>query len=998
MSAVMWDTAAVREWPSGATFAGREAELAVLCDALGALGSSGARTVLIGGDAGVGKTRLIQEFRERALAAGALMVSGFCTPTEGGGLPYGPVVGVLRELSQQLEESTAAAILAPARLRLGLDDGPVSDAAGLATEMGKTRLFESLLRCFVTLSEGSPVVVVFEDLHWADSGSVEVIDFLARNLGASPVLLVGTYRRDEPDQEHMQARLLAELRRHRAVSQLDLTGLDRDSTAVLMQGILGRQPEWALLDAVHARSEGNPFFAEELTAARDATRLPSALRHVIMMRVDQLTPSARHVAAVVATAGGSIDHRLLAVSTDLDAELLEAAIAEAIDLRVLTVGGRSQYRFRHALQRDAVDDALLPTERARLHHQLAVALTARPELQSTGPGHAAVELADHWWEAGVWAEALPASITAADTMVAMLAMRESYAHYERAVSAYLQLPLESVRRTVDYVDLLVKAAESAFLTGAPLRSVELLNLALAEIDETNDPRRAAACFTMLGVNAWSNLDVDGAFEAYERAAQLLSSEEPSVEIARVVAEEARSLMLLSRIQDSQERCLEAIRIARTVGARATEGHALCTLGACLAERGDYDLGVARMREALVIAEDLGEPYNLNRVYTNLTSVLVNAGRLEEAAEVIFQGVAQGERLVGIRLNGAGRNSAEALLRLGRWDEVEELVSHMDDRGVGSCPSRPRDVSALLDTRRGRFDAAAAYLMADDAISGVPPSVQDRGALHMARAELALEQGQPADAYEEIEQALVIAAGTDDNTFRPEMCALGIRALADEHENARARGRQVDTDKFFRLAASLVEQAADRVSLTQHDGAPCLPRPLALLAWCQAEHTRLDTSDADSWHIAAMRWDAASEPYHAAYCRWREAEAVLTTRGGRDRATQAAQAAWQTSIAIGASPLQDRIEGLARRGRITLTANEPAPTPSPGQSVAEDLGLTPREMEVLAQLVLGRTDRQIAEELYISKKTVSVHVSNILRKLDAANRIDAAEIGQRAGLN
>ena len=118
------------------------------------------------------------------------------------------------------------------------------------------------------------MVVVFEDLHWADSASVEVIDFLARNLGASPLLVIGTYRRDELDQDRATARMLAELGRHRAVSQLDLAGLDRDATAVLMAGILGQHPDWPLLDAVHARSEGNPFFVEELTAARDATSLP----------------------------------------------------------------------------------------------------------------------------------------------------------------------------------------------------------------------------------------------------------------------------------------------------------------------------------------------------------------------------------------------------------------------------------------------------------------------------------------------------------------------------------------------------------------------------------------------------------------------------------------------------------------------------------------------------------------------------------------------------
>jgi len=998
VSGPLWDHYLMRGPRSETTFAGRDAELDLLCGALGALEATGARTILVGGEAGIGKTRLIEEFRLRARAAGSLVASGVCTPTEGGGLPYGPVVGVVRDLSRQLDEATAAAILARARRRLGLDDDPSGISAGLANEMGKTHLFEALLSCFAALAERSPVVIVFEDLHWADSASVEVIDFLARNLDTSPLLLVGTFRRDDLEQDQTQARLLAELGRHRAVSQLELTGLDVDATGILMHGMLGREPEWALLEAVYARSGGNPFFAEELTAARDATSLPSALRQIIMMRVEQLGPASRHVAAVVATAGGSIGPRLLAETAGLDAERLNEAITEAVERHVLVMDDRSRFRFRHALQCDAVVDALLPDERARLHHQLAVALTANPALRATGPGHAAVELAEHWWEAGDWSEALPASTAAADAMVELLAMREAYAHYERAVSAYAQVPREDAVRCVNYVDLLLKAANAAYLTGAPKRSIELANLALAELDDVNDPRRAALCFIALGRNAWSNLDPDGAFEAFQRAAELLPSDTPSVELAAVVAEEARSLMLLARSAESEIRCLEAITIARAAGARAEEGHALCTLGVCIAERGDYDTAVARMREALEIAEELGEPYHLNRVYTNLTAVLVSAGRLEDAATIVFQGVAQGERLVGIRLNGAGRNSAEALIRLGRWDEADDLLSHMDDHGVGSCPSRPLDVRALLDIRRGRFESAASYLMADDALSQQPPTVQDLGALHMARAELALEKDQPADAYEEIEQALMIAAGTDDNTYRPEMCALGIRALADEHAIARARGRRIDTDKFRRLAAALTEQAVARITPIPPDGTEGSARPLALLAWCRAEQTRFNAPDPDAWKTAATRWDEALERYHAAYCRWREAEATLAGKGERRRATDAARAAWQTSVEIGARPLQTRCEDLARRARIALTPTETATAPSPRQLIGEDLGLTPREIEVLAQLALGRTDRQIAEELYISKKTASVHVSNILRKLDAANRIDAAEIAQRVGLS
>ncbi len=492
MSGALWDHSRMRESRSETTFAGRDAELDLLCGALGALEATGARTILVGGEAGIGKTRLIEEFRPRARTAGSLVASGVCTPTEGGGLPYGPVVGVVRDLSRQLDEATGAAILARARRRLGLDDDPSGSSPGLANEMGKTHLFEALLSCFIALAERAPVVIVFEDLHWADSASVEVIDFLARNLDTSPLLLVGTFRRDDLEHDQTQARLLAELGRHRAVSQLELTGLDADATGILMHGLLGREPEWALREAVYARSGGNPFFAEELTAARDATSLPSALRQIIMMRVEQLGPASRHVAAVVATAGGSIGHRLLAETAGLDAERLNEAITEAVERHVLVMDDRSRFRFRHALQCDAVVGALLPDERARLHHQLAAALTADPALRATGPGHAAVELAEHWWEAGDWSEALPASTAAADAMVELLAMREAYAHYERAVSAYAQVQREDTERCVNYVDLLLKAANAAYLTGAPKRSVELANLALAELDETND-RAALPC-------------------------------------------------------------------------------------------------------------------------------------------------------------------------------------------------------------------------------------------------------------------------------------------------------------------------------------------------------------------------------------------------------------------------------------------------------------------------------------------------------------------------
>jgi DNA-binding CsgD family transcriptional regulator/tetratricopeptide (TPR) repeat protein len=973
---------------SGAMFAGREVELDLLLSLLADLGATGARTVLIGGEAGIGKTRLVEELRNRARAGGSLVATGVCTPTEGGGLPYGPVVGVLRDLGRQLDDATADSILGPARMRLE------------QAEVNMTNVFEALLGTLVSLGGRSPVVVVFEDLHWADSASVALVDFLARNLGASPVLLVGTQRTDELVDDDRLSRTLTELSRHRAVSRIELSGLDRDSISAVMTSILGRQPEWVLLDAVHSRCGGNPFFAEELTAARDTSSLPSVLRSVIMVRVERMSPDARHVVALAATAGISIDHRLLTAASKLEPDALAPALAEAIEANVLAVDGRSRFRFRHALQREAIDEALLPAERADLHRALAIALTANPQLAATGPGYAAVELAGHWWEAGELTEALHSSIAAADAMAAVPAMSEAYAFYERAVSAYEQLGADASDAGIYRVELLLKTADAAYLSGMTERVVELVTLAQQSIDPTADPRRAAIALTMLGRNAWSVGDDDGAFRSFRSAAELLPSDRPSAELAAVVAEEARGLMLLSRTMEAEQRCHDAIEIARACGDQVSRAHALSTLGACIADLGDFDAGLARIREALEIAESINNADQIGRAYTNLTHVLLLACRLDEAAATIIDPTSE-QPLVGARLSDAGGNAVEALLRLGRWDEADDVINRMDARGTGICVFGPHSVAAMLDIRRGRFASAAQHLQwGDELAQGGLRAASTGCQFHLLEAELALEEDRPEDASAAIEHGLAAAAGSDDHTYRPQTFAFGVRALADEYESARARGRRTDTDKFQRLAATMVEQCEHHVAAWgPDDGQPSRFR--ALLVTSEAEESRLHSSDPDLWDRAARRWDLASEPHNVAYCRWREAEALLGGRGARERAAVATRAAWETAVRIGAEPLRARVERLAQRARISLASVDPTVADDDAtahrRNVAEDLGLTAREVEVLVQLALGRTDRQIGEELFISKKTVSVHVSNILRKLDAGHRIEAAEIGQRAGL-
>ncbi len=981
---------------------GRAPDLDLLTSTFDAVADGQAAAVLIGGEAGVGKTRLLDEFCERARAAGALVATGVCVPMEGGGLPYGPVVGVLRDLGRQLGDRGASEVLGPLAIGLGLDmpapDGRAeaySAVRPLADELAKTRLFESILGYVTTLASRSPTVLVFEDLQWADSASTELLSFLIRNLTDARVLLIGTFRSEEVGRDHQLRPWLGELGRHARVAHIDLTGLERDDVVEMIGGILGHEPDWALVDAVCARSQGNPFFIEELTAARGSSSLSPELGGVIMARVETLSDDVQQVLRVVATTGTSVDHRLLLAAGGIDAEGLDDALAAAVDAQILVVDpDHVGYQFRHALLREAVYATLLPGERARLHRMMATALAADASLSPTGPGRYAAELAAHWWSAGEWAESYLPSIAAADDALALWAFPEALVHLERALSAMDRSG--AATPAGDRLELLERASDTAYLASANERSIELARRAVEEVDVDVEPARAARLYTLLGRNTWTIGDSQAAFDAYRHAAAVLPADPPSVALARVLAEEGRGLMMMSRYRDAEARCHEAIAIAQAVGARSEEGHALNTLGCCREALGHIDEGIELVREALQIAEQAASPEDLNRAFGNLSGLLLDSGQLEAAAALVHDNAAVGEDLWGVRLESATSNSSEALILLGRYDEAEELLIQVGSKGLGACAASPAMARLAIVIRRGRFDEAEQQLAGLDVLTAGLSDVQQRGGFFMLAAELALEQARPVDAFTQVEQALALAAGTDDETYTPEMCGLAVRALADRLDDARIGGRHFDADKARLLARGFVEEGDRLVAAPTARGGRCLPRSEAFAAMYSAEESRLHASDPDLWQAAAARWDALSVPHSAAYCRYREAESLLDRREERSRADECLQQAWRASVDMGVLPLRERIESLARRGRIALVDVGGAGA-SDGPSIGDDLGLTPREVEVLGQLAAGRRDGEIAESLFISKKTASVHVSNILRKLDVANRIEAGKIGQAHGL-
>jgi hypothetical protein len=372
-------------------------------------------------------------------------------------------------------------------------------------------------------------VLVVEDLHWADQSTRDLLAFLVRNLRRERLLLMVTYRNDEPGQQRLGP-YLAELDRGGPVQRLELPRLDRVETAAQLAGILGAAPAVDLVDSAFARSEGNPFFTEELldSVRAGSATLPTTLHDLLQGRIEALPHTAQQVLRVAAVAGRQVSHRLLAAIAGLDEGQLEGALREAVAHQLLvTRPGEDGYDFRHALLREVAEADLLPGERARLHAGYARALTERPELGGVSPAMLAGELAVHWDAAGELSRALAARVRAGLAAERAHAFAEATRHYGRALELWKLVPNPGRPAGLDRVDLLARTADAAAFTGAVQRAVELLEGALAQVDPAVEPVRAAALLARLSGHHRGAGDEAGALAAVERAERLLTGRPPS---------------------------------------------------------------------------------------------------------------------------------------------------------------------------------------------------------------------------------------------------------------------------------------------------------------------------------------------------------------------------------------------------------------------------------------------------------------------------------------
>ena len=966
------------------TFTGRAVELRRLDALLERAGQGSPQVVLVAGDAGVGKTRLLLALADRARQRGTRVLMGASVELGDIGFAYLPVVDALRELADDPEEArllTGAAMTAPAlgRLLPGIEPaGPAGDS------LDQLQVLDAVRAVLVGLAERSPVALVLEDLHWADRATRDLIAFLARTLRAGRVTLVVSYRSDELHRRHPLRPLLAELVRLPAVERLELAPFTRAELAEHLEAIAGAPLAAEQVEGIHARSEGNPFYAEQLLAAGagDAhVELPPTLVEVLLARVQGLSEPAQQVLRVAAVAGRRVPHRLLAAVAGQPEAELEQGLHEAVGAGVLATDvATGGYAFRHALLQEAVYGDLLPGERVRLHAAYARLLAADPD-------GAAAELAHHCLASHDLVGALAASVRAAEEAEAVLAPADALRHLSAALRVWERVPEPVAVSGIDRIELTLRAAAAASAAGEHQRAASLAQDAARAAE---DPAQAARAHERRGVYLFDAGRIEEALDARAQAVELVPAEPPTRLRARVTAAMAQALVNARRRDDARRWCDEALAAARGAGSADEEADVLITLG---------------------MIEQYHDPAKARSLFAAARAQAAGAGNLEIELRAVYDDAEVGKQLGDLASAGAGFDDGAELARrsglgwsrfgiymrreqlavrylTGDWDGCERLLAAVPELVTTLAAAQVAVQGLGVLVARAR-PAAPARLRQLAGLAGADPFL-DRD-VAVWEAELAGWQGNLERARSAIRRGLAAADAVEifDQALEGAWVAMnGLSVEADRAEQARAARDTATLADATAAGRALLERVRADAEQAPRAGLAHDVHVRGRLAKAEAEWTRLQgRSDPARWQ-AAVEAFSYGNVYAVARCQWRLAEA-LAGGGDRERATAAARAAHATATRLGSAPLREALEALARRGRLDLGVVLPAQ-----RTLA---GLTPRELEVLRLLVEGRSNRQIAEQLFISAKTASVHVTNLLSKLGVHSRLEAAALARRLGL-
>jgi DNA-binding CsgD family transcriptional regulator/tetratricopeptide (TPR) repeat protein len=981
-----WDASDVVAGLVSPVFIGRRDELAAIgeaqCDALA--GSSVA--VVVAGEAGVGKTRFLAESQQLAVAGGMAVASGRCVELSQEGVSYAPLVGVLRSLSRALDAEALDGVLGHARRELAglLPELDPSASADPAAPGQAARLFELALGVLERAAAHQPLMVIIEDLHWADRATLDLVCFLVAELRDAPVLLVLTYRSDEMHRSHPLRAVLSGWSRARQVRHIELAPLTRAEVASLLTAIMGEEPGAELVDRVLRRSEGNPFLAEEFIGVMrdgaDPDRLPDSIRELLLARLTATTQEIQALLrAVAAAAGRPIGDELLAMVTGQDPRTRQESLRAAVEHQLLAVDDSGGFVFRHALTREAVYDDMLPGERAQLHAAFGDALESDDRLAGDGAPVDAL-LAYHWDAARDLPRAFMASVRAAGSSSMSFAPDQALAHLERAVGLWPRVPDAADLSDTALIDLLVRASDLAIVVGAPAKALTLADQALEALPLDQPARRAM----MLEQKAVALRDLSRVEERMSVLAQALEAVPADCHRERgVVLHAIGGAILLSDSAAALPLLEEAVQ---ELGQGPSDQHladACSALGTVKIRLGDLEEGLASLAIAIRIANETGSVDTLVMAQLASSDVFGMLGRHDESvagAREALEAARRGGVLHSATAALTVCNLVEALIRLGRWPEADALLAeHGGRESAPYAAAALRVLAGQLAVARGDRTAAAEQAQrARDLDAGIYDIGLDAAFVDSEVARLASE----------IEHAQQIATDALEG-IQPEweeryvwpLVWQGLRTTAD-----LASSRNSQQGEKLEMLATITTSLPGRG-----------PRAHAYRALADAERARA-SRDADEqlWQEVLVAWRELAEPLMTGYCLLRVAEARRAA-GRRDRAADALREGLDIATRLGAQPLIEDLTGLARRARITVDNEAASSIASDADASADAFGLTERERQVLSLIAEGQTNKDIAATLYISPKTAGIHVSHILDKLGVRGRVEAATLAVQHGL-
>ncbi len=980
---------------AGGRMVGRDEELGRLLALLAEAEDGRAVVALVSGDAGVGKSRLTGEISSLAAARGFTVLSGQCAEL-GDSVPYLPLADALRGAAQVPATGVKDALASrPALSRLLPDGGDGRAAESDRSGLARQQMFGAVLGLLAELAAATPVLLVLEDLHWADASTRDLVTFLSRMLHRERVALIGTYRSDDLHRRHPLRPVIAELQRLPSVIAIDLGPLEPAAMAEHLTAVAIGHMDARELNDIVARAEGNAYYAEELLAAAGRS-LPAGLAALLLNRVEQLSGAAQRVLRTAAVAGRKADDDLVRLVSGLGSAEYEDAVRETVAHQLVVPDGSDGYRFRHALLREAIYADLLPGERTRLHAAMSALLAEEHRLAVPGT---AAELALHSLASHDIQGAFAASVRAGLEAEELGAPAEAHRHFDQALALWERVDAPEQTAGMSRGKLGLESASMAAASGDVDRAVHLLRRLrqlIADAPEaqgTSLPVRVGERLAYYLMNQDDPKAEDEAIEVARMTVEASPADPPTWYHARALATYAQTLLIPDNGDAVREWADRAREAARAADAPWVEADALVTLGYLANREGSNDEAIElltaahkRARKAMVLGVELRAAYHLARAHLEL-------GQLAQGAQIAHEGVLRANQ-TGLGLAPFGLDVQHLHFQChfadGQWDHAQEIADGFAVRVTGSAEAYLSAMALFIDVARGNpsVEERAAWLEPFYPLRGFEVFIA-RGLL----AEHALWRGDTARALEEVEVAIDVvsdqAYGYGPWVIRP--AAVALSAHADRAVSALLAGDDGAAAAEQAAAEEMVHIARQGAAFIKRVKFKLGPEGRGWLARAEAEYRRARGENDPA------AWQAVIDEFSPAFCyeiargRWRLAEA-LAEAGDRDAASEQWRFAAQTADKLGARPLRHALDDLARRARIGV--HHDGATGDAGTVLA---GLTSREREVLRLISAGRSNREIAAVLFIAPKTASVHVSNILGKLGVGSRTEAAAIAHREGL-